>query len=279
MKLSKEKVILAGLACSLAGAAQAAPITTWQVEVETAFVQSSVTPTGVTFVGPTELRWGDPATTAGDSGLIISNSPADTLVNTNGSPVPNVSITHRNNPIFAGSPSLLSVDIASTLTLTPFAPSGAGLPAQTITFSVNFFETPNEPSTCADGEPNNIGVNINGCADIFVINQNSINFAFTYPDIGGDTPDFARTYFISFLELTSGLNPLPNAACNAVSGVSAPCLGFRTPENQTTTFQFAALITTDPVQVEVPEPASIGLLSLGLGAIGLMMRRRKQAPA
>ncbi|EHQ52224.1 hypothetical protein ECTPHS_06007, partial [Ectothiorhodospira sp. PHS-1] len=161
MKLSKEKVIIAGLAFGLAGAAQAAPITTWQVDVNTVFVQDSVNPAGVNFVSDTELSWGTAATTAGNSGLIISDSPANTLVDTNGALVPNVSITHRNNPILAGSASLLSVDIASTLTLTPFDPSGIGLPAATITFGVNFFETPNSPAggICADGTPNNAGLN------------------------------------------------------------------------------------------------------------------------
>jgi hypothetical protein len=259
-------------AAMLFGAAgvQASPITTWQVDVNTVFDTSTVLPAGVTIVNDKELRWGTAATGAGDSGLLITDSPISTFVDTDGPLVSNVSVTHRNNPITGTS--LSSVDILSTLTLTPFAPPGPGLPSATITFGINFLETPNGADPCADGGVNGAGVNVNGCGDIFVISQDSLNFSFQYADI--DDPAFLRTYFISFVELSSGLNPLSSEACAAV-GVTSPCLGFVTPEEATSTVQFAALITTDPVVI--PEPGALALVGLGLGLAGFARRQRRVA--
>jgi hypothetical protein len=166
---------------------------------------------------------------------------------------------------------LSSVDILSTLILTPFDPSASALPAATITFKINFEETPNGADPCADGGTSGLGVNINECADIFVIDQNALNFPFFYDLDGAGGPLQNQQYYISFFELTSGLNPLPSAACTA-AGVTSPCIGFRTPEGADTTFQFAALITTRPVSV--PEPGALAMMGLGLGLMGLMLRRR-----
>ena len=246
----------------------------WNVNVSTVFDTASVcndsgdctAPNGITST-PTSLSWG----TGGISGLDIGSSPSSANVNTNGASVPNVSITHRNQPITGDT--LGSVDIVSTLTLTPVSPAGPGLPAVDFIFKVHFAETPNNPAggTCADGGANGVGVNINGCADIYVTDVNSLNFPFFY-DLDGAGTTYAPTqYFISFFESTSGLNPLPAAACAAV-GVAAPCLGFRTPESTNTTVRFASLITTAPVSI--PEPATSALLGIGLLG-GLLARRRR----
>jgi hypothetical protein len=251
----------------------------WIVDVSTIFDTTTIvdsngnTPGGVTAVTNQRLRWGIDLG-SGQSGLDITGSPSIQNVATNGAAVPNVSVTHLNNPIQA--PTLRSVDILSTLTLTPFSPSGGVLPSSTVTFGVDFLETSNGANPCADGGANGVGVNSNGCADIFVIDQNSLNFPFFY-DLdaldGNATDDYApQQYFISFFEATSGLNPLPAAACASV-GVASPCLGFRTPEGSNTTFQFAALITTERVSV-VPEPGALALMGLGFGLMGLLRRRR-----
>jgi len=275
MKNLRNKVTLIGLGLLFGSVAQAALVTQWSLKVDSKFIQSSIvdsdniSPGGVTFNSATSLSWGN----GGQSGLDIGGSPSSTLVNTNGIAVNNVTITHRNQPIQP--PTLRAVDIASTLTLTPNVPlGGPALPDAVQTFKIKFLETPNGGGTCPDGAPNNFGVNINGCSDIFVIDSGSLNFPFLYDtdaDFFGDDPVL---YFISFFEATAGLNPLSAAACLAVTGSNAACLGFQTIESTNNTIQFAARITTQPVSVNVPEPGTVALAGLALGLLAVIRRRR-----
>ena len=212
-----------------AGFAQASPLVTqWTVNDFTTFTAFTPGPSAnpadpVLSAGGTQLHWGTPVTIAGpQSGLVINNlSP--TLVPTF-VPTPTVQITHQNNPIFT--PSLTSATILAVLTLTGTVPAGGPTVAGSITFGVNFIETPNAgvAGVCADGTSLSADpLNINGCADIFVITNNTLDFVLPYDSDGAVNGFDPELYFVSFFG--SGFGPLSNGAC-AAAGAAAGCQGF-----------------------------------------------------
>lgn len=286
MKTFSKTILATAFAALAASSANAAIVSQWTVDVDAQFLPNTIvdsngnTPGGVTINGAnTSLRWGT-STGSGQSGLDITNTPISTVVptgiNTVLPAVANISITHLNQPVTGTS--LDRVSLESKLTLTPLVPALPGLPQQTLTFVIDFLETPNAGGAggaCAGGGTSGVGpLNGNGCADIFVIDKNSLNFPFLY-DTDGAGGDPAQQYFISFLELTSGLNPLPSVACEAVLGPgNTVCLGFRTPEAANTSVQFGAIITTERVQI-IPEPGSMALMGGALAALAWVSRRRK----
>ncbi|MDZ7783674.1 MAG: THxN family PEP-CTERM protein [Halioglobus sp.] len=170
---------LCGLAAGIgllgaAGGAQAdlidGLVDIWDVEVAAEFLCGTAVfspGSAGTDCASQAMSWGD-SDLSDRSGLTISNLPA-AQVTTNGPLVANTSVTHNNQPISGNS--LDSVSLRSTLTLTPFSPGGSGLPSSSIDFLIDFLETPNGDEPCANGEPNDQGVNIDGCGDIFVLDR------------------------------------------------------------------------------------------------------------
>jgi hypothetical protein len=249
----------------------------WNVDVNARFDEDSVIwdslePPGV-FVNDELIQWGTPSSSP--SSLSIDNSSANANVSTDGPAVANISVTHANNPIDSDSGELDSIQIASTLILTPDDPFGTGLEPATLTFTVLFDETPNAGGVggacLGGGTSGDDGINDNGCADVFVIDQDALNFPFFY-DLDGSGPLQNQQYFISFFELTNALNPLAPGACTT-AGATSPCIGFLTREAATTTFTFAARITTE--RVNVPVPATLALVALGLAGMSLRAGNRK----
>ncbi|KXB31078.1 hypothetical protein AT959_10295 [Dechloromonas denitrificans] len=186
-----------------------------------------------------------------------------------------VSITHNNFPIPAGN-SLTVVDILASLTLQSLTPSVGASGGASITFGVQFIETPNGGSggICADGGAVNVGINGAGCADIFVISQNALNFPFDYDSDGAVNGYDPLPYYASFF--ADGFNYLSDAAC-AAAGAAAGCRGFETAEGLSTTADFKILITATPYidPRTIPEPGSMALMGGALAALAWVSRRRK----
>ena len=270
------RVLASGLVMVVAGTASAAIVTQWSVGVDSTFDPSSVvdsngnSPGDVTISnGNRTLRWGD----SDQSGLDITNSPVTTNVDTSilpnlFPPVGNVFVTHTNEPIQGTT--LDKVTLENEITLQALAPPGASQPPVTLSFLIEFQETRNGDDPCADGGANGQGVNVDGCGDIFVIGADALNFSFTYD--AGDGVD--QEYFISFVEVTGGLQSLSADACLAATGSGDPCLGFITPEKATTSFQFGTIISTEKLTIGVPTPGVLGLFALSLLALASTRRQR-----
>jgi hypothetical protein len=258
------KGMLAGAALLVAPFTQAA-VVEWSYNVTTEWLDANFSAGNGTQTETTSLiSWGadggdhtDPTQGSSDSrsALEITNSPAMGTVFTNDmTPAATNTITHFNNVLSSNFATLTSAEVRTTLTLTPTDPAGPAAPDFMTDFFVDFIETPNT-SPC-DFPSDSV------CDDIFVIQFGSLNSEFEYDGV---------MYFISIVELTGNLTPLPNDTC-AAAGVANGCLGFTTQESTFTPAQFGFLITSRPVNV--PEPAMLGLFGLGLLGLRAFGRRR-----
>lgn len=268
------KAAAIGALAAFAFSAQAAMVTQWSYSVATQWVTSGVgAPTfssggGSQTVTSSMLSWGssignaDPALNSDRSGLKILNSPQN---NTTGGLLTNdvlnpdlvATFQHVNNSISGSYATLLTASVLTTITLTPYAPSGSALAPMPLTFNINFTETPNNGSCIPEATSN--------CDDIFVLTGGNLNQTFAYD---------GYTYFVSFLDMQSGpLTPLSPQACTA-AGAPVNCLGFWTAEGASETVDFGIVISSTPISV--PEPGVLALVGLSLlGAAGASRRRRR----
>ncbi|GAB3036314.1 THxN family PEP-CTERM protein [Bowmanella dokdonensis] len=236
--------------------ASAALITTWDYEVVNEWdAGASVfsAGNGTTVSNASELSWG---ATGGSfdggannrSALVISGSPSTGQLDTNDliNLAESATITHYNNSISNTFSFLEQATLMSTLTLTPFAPvPGPALPSFSQDFVIDFDETPNS-APC--GDPASVSV----CDDIFSVALGDLSQSFMFDG-------YIYTVTISAV----GLGPLTNEQC-AIVGKAPGCIGFTTQEGLTTPANFEFSITAR----QVPEPATLGVLSLGLLLLG-----------
>lgn len=209
---------------------------------------------------PSTLSWGP-----NNSSSLIANSPVSGTVITNGDFQPGVPLTHVNFPIALGT-SLTGAVLTDILRLRPIVPSiPMDFDAPTLEFSISFLETPNEGGAggvCAAGGTAGVGPDAAGCRDIFVLNNPG--------ELGEGS--FVFDGFLYTVEITAeGLGPLSDEACAAV-GAASGCIGFLTPENEISTMATFFRISA----VAIPEPGLLGLLGIGLGALGFTRRRKLQ---
>ena len=190
------------------------------------------------------------------------------------------SFTHWNNPIWDSYDSLAGAKITDTISLFPIVNADGTyntnpeITGPTLIFNFSFLETTNSPQGgfCADGSQQT-SVYPGGCPDLFGYQGTQVlNQAFTYD--GND-------YFIQFLTLTEnlgvdtiGVQQLAAGECD-VLGLDPGCYGFRTLEGTETTARFGFAITSEPI--DIPEPASLALLAMGLLGLGATVQRKRAA--
>lgn len=306
MKRSKffsQLAIGAVLTGALVGTAAAAPVAAfdftqefeWVDPIEPVSVVKEGTTDGISNVdGYTKLSWGTPSpngTTGLPSSIVINPEAGDPTTPTGDLSSGTINVSEDINAlIFEAGPSvvhnnfvirgdaLTDATAQDYVVLTPNPDDGLGDQTQEITFGISFKETVNTltGANCPSGNENSFG-----CGDIFVLSGGLLGI----PTIvnGGELAflidAFVRDgylYSVFIREVGNALGVLSDAAC-AAAGASSGCIGFITPEEQSSIFQleFAILAT----ERNVPEPGTLSLLAGCLLMLGLFRRRQAKLGA
>lgn len=251
----------ASLFAAWSGSARADIVTQWNYSISSSWTAA----TGAAGVGTDTLHWGT-STGQGQSTLQIftpsgSANPVTTYI---GGGVPPTalwanggSVTHANKPVTGSS--LTAATLTALLSLEAIVPDYVGPGAMSpLAINIAFAETPNEAPCAVSGSPT-------PCNDIFVLTSGLPNQSFVFEN---------QTYFLNLFPTSSGSFSVLEASACAAAGQGPGCIGFTTPEGQSTNVAFSFTISTERLAT-VPEPGVLSLAGLALVCAASAGRRRR----